>query len=242
MDSVAFESVWNNIKDKYASEVSPCTLFFSKLIVWKPRPPFENVYLSWQQANTETPAEVETTVEEVREPPSDNDSEQYPEEDIPEEEEEDDDEEDEEEDQEDGDYKVSAPDFSIKLMLHDSSFPFVSHSSVCSISRALLRRRPQIRRKTMTRGRCHPSTRRRRTSLMVRVCRKVSESAVHSCECESRCEIMKHRLGLGDKGTHIIYYNAFVEQYCTADHNLKTRFVTIISNVDIMTELVKTHF
>ncbi|XP_033944636.1 glucosidase 2 subunit beta isoform X2 [Pseudochaenichthys georgianus] len=81
VDSVAFESVWNNIKDKYASE----------------------------QANTETPAEVETTVEEVREPPSDNDSEQYPEEDIPEEEEEDDDEEDEEEDQEDGDYKSPPP-------------------------------------------------------------------------------------------------------------------------------------
>ncbi|XP_010775749.1 glucosidase 2 subunit beta isoform X2 [Notothenia coriiceps] len=79
VDSVAFESVWNNIKDKYTSE-----------------------------ANTETPAEVETPGEEIKEPPSDNDSEQYPEEDIPEEEEEDD-EEDEEEDQDDGDYKQSPP-------------------------------------------------------------------------------------------------------------------------------------
>ncbi|KAF3846184.1 hypothetical protein F7725_003262 [Dissostichus mawsoni] len=80
----------------------------SKLNVWKPRPPFENGYLSWQQANTETPAEVETPGEEIREPPSDNESEQYPEDDIPEEEEEDD-EEDEEEDQDDGDYKSPPP-------------------------------------------------------------------------------------------------------------------------------------
>ncbi|XP_068584119.1 glucosidase 2 subunit beta [Cebidichthys violaceus] len=75
VDPVAFESVWNNIKEKYISEATP-----------------------------DTPAPVETPPEEVREPDSDNDSEQYPEEDIPDEEE-DDDEEDEDDDTEDRDYK-----------------------------------------------------------------------------------------------------------------------------------------
>lgn len=49
---------------------------------------------------------METPQEEMREPVSDNDSEQYPEDDIPEEEE-DDDEEDDDDDPDEGDYKVS---------------------------------------------------------------------------------------------------------------------------------------
>uniref|UniRef100_A0A8P4GII7 Glucosidase 2 subunit beta n=1 Tax=Dicentrarchus labrax TaxID=13489 RepID=A0A8P4GII7_DICLA len=77
VDTVAFESVWNNIKEKYISE-----------------------------ANADTPAPVETPQEEMREPVSDNDSEQYPEDDIPEEEEEED-EEDEDDDPDEADYKVS---------------------------------------------------------------------------------------------------------------------------------------
>ncbi|XP_054463486.1 glucosidase 2 subunit beta [Anoplopoma fimbria] len=75
VDTVAFESVWNNIKEKYISE-----------------------------AIADTPAPVETPPEEIREPDNDNDSEQYPEDDIPDEEE-DEDEEDEDDDQDDRDYK-----------------------------------------------------------------------------------------------------------------------------------------
>ncbi|XP_037648083.1 glucosidase 2 subunit beta [Sebastes umbrosus] len=75
VDTDAFESVWNNIKEKYKSE-----------------------------ANADIPAPVETPPEEIREPVPDNDSEQYPEDDIQEEEEEDDEEE-EDEDQDDGEYK-----------------------------------------------------------------------------------------------------------------------------------------
>lgn len=55
----------------------------------------------------------------MREPVPDNDSEQYPEDEIPEEEE-DDDEEDEDDDPDEGDYKVSPLSFSINLMLDDS--------------------------------------------------------------------------------------------------------------------------
>ncbi|TNN70014.1 Glucosidase 2 subunit beta [Liparis tanakae] len=79
VDSAAFESVWNVIKDKYISEAIP-----------------------------DPPAPVETPPEEVREPESDNDSELYPEEDIPEEEE-DDEEEDEEDDSDDRDFKSPPP-------------------------------------------------------------------------------------------------------------------------------------
>ncbi|CAN9505567.1 unnamed protein product [Ophioblennius macclurei] len=70
-----FESMWNNIKDKFVSEYSP-----------------------------DTPVPVETPPEE-REQVPDNDSDQYPEDEVPEEEEEDD-EEDEDDDSDDGDYKV----------------------------------------------------------------------------------------------------------------------------------------
>uniref|UniRef100_A0A7N8Y8Z0 Glucosidase 2 subunit beta n=1 Tax=Mastacembelus armatus TaxID=205130 RepID=A0A7N8Y8Z0_9TELE len=62
------------------------------------------------------PAPVETAQEEIREPVSDNDSEQYPEDDITEDED-DDDEEDEDDDPDDGDYKVSPLSFFIKHML-----------------------------------------------------------------------------------------------------------------------------
>lgn len=75
VDTVGFESIWNNIKDKYVSE-----------------------------ANTDTPAPVETQQETTREQVPDNDSEPYPDDDIPEEDDEDD-EEDEDDDPEDGDYK-----------------------------------------------------------------------------------------------------------------------------------------
>lgn len=63
------------------------------------------MFLYSYQAGTDSPAPVETPQEEIREPVSDNDSEQYPEDDIPEEEE-DDDEEDEDDETDDGDYKV----------------------------------------------------------------------------------------------------------------------------------------
>ncbi|XP_056263800.1 glucosidase 2 subunit beta [Pseudoliparis swirei] len=79
VDSAAFESVWNVIKEKYKSEAIP-----------------------------DPPAPVETPPEEVREPESDNDSELYPEEDIPDEEE-DDEEEDEEVDSDDRDFKSPPP-------------------------------------------------------------------------------------------------------------------------------------
>ncbi|XP_032393346.1 glucosidase 2 subunit beta [Etheostoma spectabile] len=71
VDTVAFESVWINIKEKYISE-----------------------------ANADSPAPVETPPAEIR----DNESEQYPEEDIPDDED-DDEEEDEDDDPDDGDYK-----------------------------------------------------------------------------------------------------------------------------------------
>ncbi|XP_056144030.1 glucosidase 2 subunit beta [Lampris incognitus] len=72
VDTVGFETVWSNIKDKYISE-----------------------------APADSPALAETPQEEVREPVRDNDSDQYLDEDIPEEEEEEDEEEDEEPDEED---------------------------------------------------------------------------------------------------------------------------------------------
>uniref|UniRef100_A0A8C3AEG3 Glucosidase 2 subunit beta n=1 Tax=Cyclopterus lumpus TaxID=8103 RepID=A0A8C3AEG3_CYCLU len=138
VDSVAFESIWHVIKEKYISEAIP-----------------------------EPPAPVETPPEEIREPESDNDSELYPEEDIPDEEE-DDEEEDEDDDTDDGDFKVSPLGFSIKLMLDDShNFFLVSHCYLSSICRALLRRRPKKRRMTMMRGLCRPTTKKRRASLMV---------------------------------------------------------------------------
>ncbi|XP_035035531.2 glucosidase 2 subunit beta [Hippoglossus stenolepis] len=76
VDPVGFEAVWNSIKEKYISE-----------------------------ASTDTPAPAETPQEEMREPVPDNDSEQYPEDDIPEDDEEED-EEDEDDDTEDADYKA----------------------------------------------------------------------------------------------------------------------------------------
>uniref|UniRef100_A0A8D3E396 Glucosidase 2 subunit beta n=1 Tax=Scophthalmus maximus TaxID=52904 RepID=A0A8D3E396_SCOMX len=65
-----------------------------------------NVRPSWHQATEDTAAPVETPPEEVREPASDNESEQYPEDDVQEDEEEED-EEDEDDDQDDADYKVN---------------------------------------------------------------------------------------------------------------------------------------
>ncbi|XP_058510484.1 glucosidase 2 subunit beta [Solea solea] len=79
VDTVAFETIWSNIKEKYKSE-----------------------------ATTDTSPPVEPPHEETGEPVSDNDSESYPEDDIPEEEEEDD-EEDEDDDQDDADYKTPPP-------------------------------------------------------------------------------------------------------------------------------------
>ncbi|AWP19122.1 putative glucosidase 2 subunit beta isoform 2 [Scophthalmus maximus] len=76
VDTEAFEAVWNNLKEKYVSE-----------------------------ATEDTAAPVETPPEEVREPASDNESEQYPEDDVQEDEEEED-EEDEDDDQDDADYKT----------------------------------------------------------------------------------------------------------------------------------------
>lgn len=76
VDPAAFGAVWEKIKEKYLSE-----------------------------SNADTPAPVETTQEETLEPVSDNDSDQYPEDDIPDEEEEDD-EDDEDDDQDESDYKA----------------------------------------------------------------------------------------------------------------------------------------
>uniref|UniRef100_A0A8C5EFY6 Glucosidase 2 subunit beta n=1 Tax=Gouania willdenowi TaxID=441366 RepID=A0A8C5EFY6_GOUWI len=76
VDTVAFEAAWNNVKDKYMSE-----------------------------SNVDSPSPVETPPEE-RESISENDSEQYPEDDIPEDDDEDDEDDDEEEDPDDRDYKV----------------------------------------------------------------------------------------------------------------------------------------
>uniref|UniRef100_A0A671V3B5 Glucosidase 2 subunit beta n=1 Tax=Sparus aurata TaxID=8175 RepID=A0A671V3B5_SPAAU len=106
VDTAAFESVWNNIKEKYVSE-----------------------------SNADIPAPVETPQEETREPVPENDSEQYPEEDIPEEEE-DDDEEDEDEDPDDGDYKVSPVRISIRFMKddHDLDLHFVCRNLEKEIS------------------------------------------------------------------------------------------------------------
>ncbi|XP_026217078.1 glucosidase 2 subunit beta isoform X2 [Anabas testudineus] len=75
VDTAGFESIWNTIKEKYISE-----------------------------AATDSPAPVETPQEEVKEPVSDNDSDQYPEDDIPEDEDEDD-EDDDDDDPDDGEYK-----------------------------------------------------------------------------------------------------------------------------------------
>lgn len=63
---------------------------------------------------------METPQEEMREPVADNDSEQYPEDDIPEEEEEEEDDEEDDDDPDERDYKVCPLSFSIKLMLDDS--------------------------------------------------------------------------------------------------------------------------
>ncbi|KAM6905039.1 glucosidase 2 subunit beta [Xenentodon cancila] len=76
VDTVAFESVWNNIKDKYISESS-----------------------------ADIPAPVDTSTEEIREPVSDTDSEPYPDDDI-QEEEDDDEDDGEDDDMDDADYKV----------------------------------------------------------------------------------------------------------------------------------------
>uniref|UniRef100_A0A7N6BXI0 Glucosidase 2 subunit beta n=1 Tax=Anabas testudineus TaxID=64144 RepID=A0A7N6BXI0_ANATE len=91
VDTAGFESIWNTIKEKYISEVK-----------------------------TYSPAPVETPQEEVKEPVSDNDSDQYPEDDIPEDEDEDD-EDDDDDDPDDGEYKVNPQIFFLKLMLDDSS-------------------------------------------------------------------------------------------------------------------------
>uniref|UniRef100_A0A3B3TK99 Glucosidase 2 subunit beta n=1 Tax=Poecilia latipinna TaxID=48699 RepID=A0A3B3TK99_9TELE len=77
VDTVAFETVWNNIKEKYASE-----------------------------STADVPPPGETTQEETRDPSSDNDSENYPDEDIPEEDDDEDMDEDDE-DMDEGDYKVN---------------------------------------------------------------------------------------------------------------------------------------
>ncbi|XP_061567331.1 glucosidase 2 subunit beta [Cololabis saira] len=76
VDTVTFESVWSNIKDKYISESS-----------------------------ADNPAPVDTSTEETREPVSDNDSEPYPEDDI-QEEEDDDEDEGEDDDMDEADYKA----------------------------------------------------------------------------------------------------------------------------------------
>ncbi|KAK2833274.1 hypothetical protein Q5P01_017163 [Channa striata] len=75
VDTVGFEAIWNTIKEKYISEAVP-----------------------------DSPAPVETPQEETGEPVPDNDSEQYPEDEVLEDEEEDD-EEDDDEDPDDVDYK-----------------------------------------------------------------------------------------------------------------------------------------
>lgn len=79
VDTVAFETVWSNIKEKYISESS---------------------------ADVSPPGD--STQEETRETVSDNDSENYPDEDIPEEEDDDGDDEDpdEDDDMDEGDYKA----------------------------------------------------------------------------------------------------------------------------------------
>uniref|UniRef100_A0A3Q2Q5F2 Glucosidase 2 subunit beta n=1 Tax=Fundulus heteroclitus TaxID=8078 RepID=A0A3Q2Q5F2_FUNHE len=78
VDAVVFETVWNNIKEKYVSE-----------------------------SNADIPPPGETPPEETPDIVSENDSENYPDEDIPEEEEDDDDEDDDEDDDmDDGDYKA----------------------------------------------------------------------------------------------------------------------------------------
>uniref|UniRef100_A0A7N6AAH0 Glucosidase 2 subunit beta n=1 Tax=Anabas testudineus TaxID=64144 RepID=A0A7N6AAH0_ANATE len=89
------------------------------LKAWEAPAPL-NVPHLWQQAATDSPAPVETPQEEVKEPVSDNDSDQYPEDDIPEDEDEDD-EDDDDDDPDDGEYKVNPQIFFLKLMLDDSS-------------------------------------------------------------------------------------------------------------------------
>lgn len=116
MDAVGFEAIWNNIKEKYISEVR--TFIHVHSLHEKVSAPL-NVPCSWQQAATDSAAPVETPQAEIREPVSDNDSDQYPEDDTPEDE--DDDDEDEDEEPDDGDYKVNPQIFSCKLMLGDSS-------------------------------------------------------------------------------------------------------------------------
>ncbi|XP_047215761.1 glucosidase 2 subunit beta-like [Girardinichthys multiradiatus] len=79
VDTVAFETVWNNIKEKYVSENQP---------------------------NADVPPPGESPQEETPDTVSNNDSENYPDEDIPEEEDDEDEEEDDEMDEED--YKAPA--------------------------------------------------------------------------------------------------------------------------------------
>ncbi|KAM4598711.1 glucosidase 2 subunit beta isoform 3-T3 [Polymixia lowei] len=77
VDTVAFEAVWSSIKEKYVSE-----------------------------AQADTTAPTDTPQEEVREPVSDNDADQYPEDDIPEEEEDEEEEEEDDDDPEEDDDKI----------------------------------------------------------------------------------------------------------------------------------------
>lgn len=118
MDTAAFESVWNSIKEKYSSEVQ-AGLFLHLTPSMKASASL-TLRLSWCQAVADTPAPTETPREEISEPIPDNDSEQYPEDDIPDEEEEDDDD-DEDDDPDDGDYKVNPLNFSINLQNNFSS-------------------------------------------------------------------------------------------------------------------------
>lgn len=73
----------------------------------------QDVRLSWWQANVDP---VETPQEEMKEPVTENESEQYPEDEIPEDEEEEDDE-DEDEDPYEEDYKVEPLDSSMTPIL-----------------------------------------------------------------------------------------------------------------------------
>lgn len=83
----------------------------------------------WYQASPDTPPPVETHSQEKRD--SDNDSEQYPDDDIPEDEE-DDDEDDDEEDPDEADYKASPLNFFIKRLFCD--FELLVSESLLSVS------------------------------------------------------------------------------------------------------------
>lgn len=64
------------------------------------------MFICWYQSTVDVPPPRETTQEETRDTSLDNDSENYPDEDIPEEEDDEDMDEDDE-DMEEGDYKVN---------------------------------------------------------------------------------------------------------------------------------------